>query len=87
MTIHIKLQNVTTGLSGTYTMQYADEFLANLPYMFREGNYSCDCNRAIFLAEATDTDIPINTPCSTDSRQIIIWRIRDDQGNTLYTDV
>lgn len=35
-------------------------------YTFLEGNYSCDCNRAVFFAETRNEEIEhaVNLPCS-----------------------
>lgn len=33
-----------------------------LIYMWTEGNYSCDCNRALFFARAADED-DLDVPC------------------------
>ena len=32
-------------------------------YLWITGNFSCDCNRALFFARANDEPDPENTPC------------------------
>jgi hypothetical protein len=41
-----------------------EEFLAeSVKFMFSEGNYACDCNRAIFLARARQEAEPEEPEC------------------------
>jgi hypothetical protein len=51
------------------------------PYMWGHGNYACDCNRAIFFAEATGREDP---PCSDGAFSV---RITDDDGRELFSDM
>lgn len=35
----------------TYTYEVEPKYVENLPYMWLEGNYSCDDNRGMFVAD------------------------------------
>lgn len=52
-------------------------------YMWGEGNYACDCNRAMFFAEAGGEDEPEDAPCGEDAFSV---RIEDDKGALLQQD-
>ena len=40
-----------------------DELISTMESMYSEGNYSCDCNRSLFLARAYQQPEPIETLC------------------------
>lgn len=52
-------------------------------YMWGDGNYSCDCNRALFFARAVNEDEPEETPCGD---ELYTVKITDDAGRVLYED-
>lgn len=45
------------------TWETEDEVLSGIQYMFFEGNYSCDCNKRLFLARAAHEDEPEDIDC------------------------
>ena len=49
--MHITIKRVSDGAiaSGTMDFEYSD-------FVWKEGNFSCDCNRAIFFHEFRDED-------------------------------
>lgn len=51
------------------TYEDEDDVLVNILYMFTEGDFSCDCNKALFLADALQEERPENYPCG-DSMKI-----------------
>jgi hypothetical protein len=54
----VKIKKVETG----EVREYFDEYLVGEdgfdPYMWQEGNYSCDCNRGDFFARANGEEDP-----------------------------
>lgn len=37
---------------------YYDDYGDSMEYMFEDGNYSCDCNRSLFIQRQCDEDFP-----------------------------
>jgi hypothetical protein len=73
-TVHIT--EVATG--ETRTHRENGEFQE---FLWTEGNYACDCNRALFFARAVGNGDP-NVACSTGR---FVVRVVDDQtGQCLY---
>jgi hypothetical protein len=53
-------------------------------FIWSEGNYSCDCNRCLFLWNWDDSK---DLPCNTEEPRIIVDKIvRTDTGATVYTE-
>lgn len=55
------LYDPATGATGEYEYEgeYSDGFdEGSLLYIWTEGNYSCDCNRSLFLYGLENTDPP-----------------------------
>ena len=48
-----------------------EEFPGGSDYMWREGNYRCDCNRALFFARAGGEPEPDDPPCG-EGRFVIV---------------
>ncbi len=63
------------------------DYVDNLPweesseYMWNEGNYGCDCNRAIFFARAQGLTDPDRT-CGHTAFEIV--KIVDENGKLLW---
>jgi hypothetical protein len=53
-------------------------------YIWDEGNYSCDCNRALFFARAKGEEDPENRPCGEEAYSV--WITSADDGRELYRD-
>jgi hypothetical protein len=53
-------------------------------YTWEEGNYSCDCNRALFFARAKGEEDPQNRPCGEEAYSVQI--IAADDSRELYCD-
>lgn len=49
-------------------------------YLWREGNFSCDCNRSIFLYDDEDKELP----CNAEENIINIVSIQDENGTELW---
>ena len=70
--LRVLLREVSTGREGWF----ADEWptppfdLDSAEYMWHDGNYACDCNRALFLARARGEDEP-NVKCSDGSIVVV----------------
>lgn len=73
--------HITERATGETRAHHADyEFDA---FIWSEGNYACDCNRALFFARAKGQRDP-DIPCSTGR---FVLRIVDDvTGRELYRD-
>lgn len=49
-----------------------DDAGGNPDFIWKEGNFACDCNRSLFLY---DWDDEKTLPCNTDANEIIIEKI------------
>jgi hypothetical protein len=54
-------------------------------FIWREGNYSCDCNRADFFAEAKRETEEVDHPCGH-GRYVVEKIVRLSDGLTVYTE-
>jgi len=61
VTVTAILRRVSDGVVRKYTADF-DVSAEVVEFMFDAGNYSCDCNRALFFARAGDEDEP-DVPC------------------------
>lgn len=71
MKVEVHLVEPATGRRGIEVQEFtplkdAEEQRQNLLYLWMEGNYSCDCNRALFLARALKEPEP-DLPCNADA--------------------
>jgi hypothetical protein len=79
----IKITDKVTG--ETRSINIAEEFgpLAELeehdwpPYIWVDGNYSCDCNRQLFFMRAGEEEEPENNPCGNSRYSV---QIANDSG-------
>lgn len=53
-------------------------------YLWSDGNYSCDCNRALFFARAVDEAEPDEPPCGETAYCVQLTAA--DDGRLLYED-
>ena len=65
MKCQVTLRDTQNGYQGTIVVDHTDFDLAD--WMWTQGNYSCDCNRSLFLY---DGDITRELPCNTDNNVI-----------------
>lgn len=63
------------------TWDSGNEFEAD-KYLWAEGNYACDCNRALFFARAAGEPDPVR-PCGEVAFSV---QIVDAEGKVLYQD-
>ena len=83
MKINIHLRNVKTGEVRVYQPDYDVEEPFN-PFMWEEGNFSCDCNRSLFLY---DWDDDKKLPCNPIDNVIVVDKITNRATNKiLYVD-
>lgn len=62
--IVFRLREVATGEERDFTDTYPDDYSdEGVEYMWTEGNYACDCNRALFWSRLKGEPDP-NIPCS-----------------------
>jgi hypothetical protein len=59
-----------------------NDLIRNIVYMFTEGNYSCDCNLAAFIAQAHQRDDP-NMPCGDTIELKRLTLIRPDGSESV----
>jgi len=77
-----------TRLSDSKTVEFEQELYQDLPdydgiYIWEDGNYSCDCNRALFFARAASEDEP-NETCG--HRQYKVNWIKNSMGEVLCSE-
>lgn len=91
----VTLKDRVTGDRRDYTQDYdyqddaddperyytADEKVA---YQWLEGNYECDCNRALFLWNWAGEEVPCNQYQNDATRRIDLLKIVDDTGRLVY---
>ena len=79
--------NIKTGAAGVYTEPSKpdggsirmDDDAGSWDYIWREGNYSCDDNRAMFF-EGVDVE-----ECSEDTYRIDKLEVLDESGAVVHT--
>jgi hypothetical protein len=87
----VHLLDTLTGERAVYhSTEYVDNDGVWSPYMWEEGNFSCDCNRGIFFEQATaitDDDAgPLEHPCGEGRYRVErIIDLRD--GAELYAEL
>lgn len=64
------------------TMPWEDDWVDVDDYLWSEGNYACDCNRALFFARAVGEDDPSRS-CGDGAYSV---RIVSSDGRELYAD-
>lgn len=76
----IKIKRNSDGVVREYKDEYPwDE---TMEYLWSEGNYGCDCNRALFFSRAVGDDDP-DRECGYTEFSI---EILDDNGKLLYSE-
>ena len=60
------------------TWKSEDALAETVEYLFIEGNYSCDCNRRLFLADAHQQPRPADPPCGETLQLSSLTLIRPD---------
>lgn len=53
-------------------------------FIWEEGNFSCDCNRAAFFAEAEGEDGPEDPPCGDNAFSVMLTTM---DGYPLYNEL
>lgn len=61
------------------TYEDEDDLVRNAVFMHEQGNYSCDCNKRLFLASAHQRDEPEDNPCGDTMPIARITVIRPDR--------
>jgi len=74
-----------TPIPPTYEDEKAIFF--NMMWMYIDGNYSCDCNKALFLAYSQQQDPPWNTPCGDTMTLKRLTAIRPDRTEKVLYEV
>ena len=55
-----------------------DDLFRTMEYMYLEGNYSCDCNKKLFLADAIQAEGEPNEDCGDEIKLKRLTAIRPD---------
>lgn len=69
------------------TWESEEDLLSSITYMYNEGNFSCDCNKRLFLARAMQQDEPDNPQCGDTLKIVELTVIRPNRSEvplTLY---
>lgn len=78
----VRIQEVASGTERDYVYPY--EWEDSLEYLWSEGNYGCDCNRALFFARAVGEEDPEDRECGETAFRIV--SITDDDGKIVYAE-
>lgn len=79
----IDLVHLPTGEMRTHSGPAYGMTASGADFMFREGNYSCDCNRALFFARAIGEAEPWDRECSGAKNEFLVTSVRLD-GVAVY---
>lgn len=66
----VKLRDRRTGVEGTYAYDVDPQYVDAQEFLWHEGNYSCDCNRLAFIAQAHGRLDP-DAPCTNGWVEIV----------------
>jgi len=73
----LELIRVADGARVTLHEETTQEYRESTEFVWSEGNFACDCNRAALFARARneDTEHPVDLPCSNDKYHIekLVW--------------
>lgn len=69
--VYGKAMRIHDTVSGLWANVPPEEVREALRFHWTEGNYSCDCNRALLLARALGVDDPDDAPCG-DERYVLV---------------
>ena len=83
--IDVHLRDTVTGYSRVYETDGFWEDGQFIDFIWRDGNFRCDCNRALFL---WDWDEDNDLPCDHGTPRIVIDKIvpRGEAGPILYAE-
>ena len=91
-----RLQDVTildthTGETVTYEDEHYFDDEYDSDFIWDEGNFSCDCNRALFFLRAKgvpeeDIDHDDDTPCNFKANRYLV-RILEKDGRVFFNDM
>jgi len=81
----VKIRDVQSG----ETVDHKDDLLVDDTYdgipIWRDGNYSCDCNRKLFFERAKGGDLEPEQPCG-DAAYTVYGIYRVDTGELLWSE-
>lgn len=81
MLIYVTITRVEDRVSRTYQEEY--DWSPGSEFNWSEGNYSCDCNRALFFRRAGNEEVGANLICGEGKYYV---EIRSAEGELLYKD-
>ena len=80
MKYSIELRDDVFDRDFTYCDDFDYESLGDLLFIWIEGNYSCDCNRHIFMYPDDNKD----RVCNTGANSIQLIRVTSEDGEVVY---
>jgi hypothetical protein len=83
--VTITIVDKASGKSVTYKEpQYYDS-----PYMWEEGNYSCDCNRKLFFIREKEGREPTKeeTPCNSGKNRFLVKVVYRADGCVVWNEL
>lgn len=83
MKYSVLIRRVEDGAERWFSPRWAADDAFTMNYMWEEGNYGCDCNRARFFAKAAGEDY-CDITCGTGKYEIVA--IKRDDGAYLGID-
>lgn len=87
MKINVTIQRNSDKLWRSLTMQWDDKHADGIAYMWRDGNYSCDCNRQLFFNEADGvTTSDEDVECGEGAYTVISVK-NAETGELIYSDL
>lgn len=78
ISLTIRLRRVSDGLERdvierwySFVPEGRGDLVGSITFQWLEGNYSCDCNRALFFARAAGEPEPEDRPCTDDQFVVV----------------
>lgn len=81
MEVLVTIVDSVTGKQATYGDEFENEGVAE--FLWSGGNYSCDCNRALFLSRETGDE---SIDCDCGDGRFAVKIIRTDTKQVVYAD-
>ena len=80
--VNVHIRRNSDGVVRVHSFSWDDDSDGSQSFMWSEGNYGCDCNRALFFARAVNEDDP-DHDCGDTAFSV---RIYDTIENVVYQD-
>jgi hypothetical protein len=86
--VTVRITDTKTGNTADYKTTEYESGDGWDPFIWSDGNYSCDCNRSLFFSRATGTEEEESPACGTieENRYRVDSIIEDATGDVLYSE-